>query len=204
MLPAEARPAPYREAIPRTGLLMGRAKTQQKGFDLFLQPLAVTKMEGWHFRIVGPDVDSDPLLSALVQAHHLQGRVELLPPNDDPYALLRSCSCLIMPSRYEALPMVALEALSIGRPVLASNVDGLHDIVVPGMNGMLFHAGDVEELSATLQFMGNNPARLEYFASNASASVHRFQGNVVAEAWCVLTARLLDTSRDVQRQAFLR
>jgi glycosyltransferase involved in cell wall biosynthesis len=190
VLPDHAKPSRYQNAVPRTGLLVGRAKTPQKGFDLFLRALALTKMEGWHFRIVGPDVDSDPLLLTLVKEHQLQDRVELLPPSDDLFTLLSSCCCLIMPSRYEALPMVALEALSIGRPVLASDVDGLRDIVRPGVNGILFPSGDIEELSDALRTLEMDAERLEYFAGNASESVRRFQGPAVVSAWCCLVRQL--------------
>ncbi len=194
VLPVGAAPAPYEEPIRRTGLLMGRGKTPQKGFDLFLRALARTRLDGWRFRIVGPEVDSDPLLLGLIQKHHLQSQVALLPADSDPYALLRSCSCLIMPSRYEALPMIALEALSIGRPLIASNVDGLRDLVVPDVNGILFQADNVAALSEALQSMGDNLERLTGFAKNASASVERFRGPIVAGAWSVLVDRLVNPS----------
>jgi glycosyltransferase involved in cell wall biosynthesis len=192
VLPAGAHPAPYKDAIPRSALLMGRAKNPQKGFDLFLQALAVAKLEGWHFQIVGPEVDSDSQLLALVREHRLEGEVDLLPGNADPYLLLRNCSCLIMPSRYEGFPLVALEALSIGRPVLASDVDGLRDLVIPGTNGMLFHAEDVAELSAALEFVEKNPEQLGYFASNASESVKQYRGPIVVAKWCALVTRLTE------------
>ena len=192
LVPAEAQPTPFHEATPCTGLLMGRAGNPIKGFDLFLKALALRRIEGWHFRIVGPGVDSDRVLLDLVYRHRLEDQVELLPASADPYQLIRSSSCLIMPSRYEALPMVALEALSIGRPILASDVDGLREIIIPGLNGILFPAGNVAKLSASLAYMHDNAERLEYFANNASATVNRFRRPVVLREWCALVTRLAD------------
>jgi amylovoran biosynthesis glycosyltransferase AmsD len=122
MIPAEANPAAYSRAVPKTGLLMGRGRTPQKGFDVFLEALARTReSDGWRFAIIGPGIESDPTLLELINRHHLACRVALLPATSDPYEHIRNSACLIVPSRYEGLPMVALEALRIGRPVIASD-----------------------------------------------------------------------------------
>jgi glycosyltransferase involved in cell wall biosynthesis len=187
---ADAKTAPYRDAVPMTGLLMGRGKTPQKGFDIFLQALAMTKMPGWHFTIVGPEVDTDPQLRELVRKHQLTERVSLLPATDSPFELIRKTVCVIMPSRYEALPMVAIEALGIGRPVLASDVDGLRDVVIDDVNGLIFSRGDAIALSTCLARVRDDCALLERLAEKASASVEHFKGSYVSESWSELVKQL--------------
>ena len=113
-------------------------------------------------------------------------RVELLAATPDPYSEIRGCSCLIMPSRYEGLPMVALEALAIGRPVLGSDVDGLRDLIEPGVNGMLFPREDPQGLSATLASFCENPELAERMAQDAPQSVRRFGRDAIARAWLSL------------------
>lgn len=184
--PSNAHYCPYEEATPRLGLLMGRAGNPQKGFDLFLEALALHRIEGWQFQIVGPGVDTDPLLHELVTQYHLEGDVKLLAATADPYRLIREASCLIMPSRYEGLPMVALEALSIGRPVVAANVDGLRELVVQGVNGILFQSGSAAHLSAALLTMAADFTRLDSLAKNAPASIDGFRPNVIVLKWCEL------------------
>ena len=190
VVPSAAKPKPYSEAIPKTGLLMGRSRTPQKGFDLFLGALAITKMPKWHFSIIGPGCDSDPLLLRLVQKYNLADRVSLLPATNDPYEQISKASCLIMPSRYEALPMVALEALSIGRPVIASDVDGLRDLVINNVNGLIFPCGDVNGLSQCLEHMRDNLFLLEMFASQTLLSIKAFDVSLVIEKWEELAAFL--------------
>jgi len=190
VLPSDAVPAPYSEADPRTGLLMGRAGNPQKGFDIFLRALALHPIQGWRFRIVGPGVHNDPTLRRIIEENHLQGFVELHSPTDDPYRAIRKSACLIMPSRYEALPMVALEALSIGRPIIGSDVDGIRDIVHPEVNGLLFPAEDVAKLSAILIDISNHPEKLEQLARRTSETVGLFRRESVTRMWVSLIQQL--------------
>jgi glycosyltransferase involved in cell wall biosynthesis len=183
IIPSAAKPAPYSEAIPNTGLLMGRSRTQQKGFDIFLEALAITKMPGWHFSIIGPGCDSDPIILGLIKKYNLANHVSLLPATDDPYEYIRKTSCLIMPSRYEALPRVAMEALCIGRPVIASDADGLRDLVVNDINGLTFPCGDVSNLSACLRRIRDNAHILERLALASNAGLGKYEGGLVVKQW---------------------
>lgn len=67
-------------------------------------------------------------------------------------ALLKKASVLIIPSIwYEGMPMVFLEALSQGVPVVASEIGSLRELVQPGVNGVLFSPGNPAELSAAVR-----------------------------------------------------
>jgi glycosyltransferase involved in cell wall biosynthesis len=182
-VPTEASFTPYTQATPRLGLLLGRAGNPQKGFDIFVRALARRPIPDWRFLIVGPGVKEDPVLNRLLKESKLGNLVELRAASNDPYALIRSCACVIMPSRYEALPMVALEALSIGRPVIGSDVDGLRDVVQPGINGALFKSEDIADLSSTLLDITSSSDRLACMASQASATVAPYRPEAIAKLW---------------------
>jgi glycosyltransferase involved in cell wall biosynthesis len=66
---------------------------------------------------------------------------------EDYYAALDT---LVFPSRSEGLGSAILEAMSFGIPVVAAAVGGIPEVIEPGSNGILFAAGDVEELTAQL------------------------------------------------------
>ena len=189
VIPSGAQPAPWPDSEPRMGLLLGRA-VPQKGFDLFLEALSMNQPSGWHFVIAGPGVESSPLLHELINRHRLDGYVSLLPSTDDPYTLIRQSSLLIMPSRYEALPMVALEALSMARPVLASDAEGLREIVIPWKNGAVFPVGDVATLSTTLSQLCGDPGALLQLAAGSPSSVAHYDRNQIVRAWTKLAASL--------------
>ncbi len=58
---------------------------------------------------------------------------------------------LVMPSRFEGLPLAALEALTAGIPVLASRVGDLSSVVVDGQTGWLFESGDIDAALSCLE-----------------------------------------------------
>jgi len=193
MIPARATARPYSDAVPKTGLLIGRAHPQ-KGFDLFLKALCQTDMDGWQFTIMGPQVDSEPTLKGLVCELGLGDRVLLLPARNDPYEQIRKASVVIMPSRYEGFPMVALEALGIGRPLIASDVDGLRDVVSGNINGLVFPCGDVEKLSGCLRRIRDEADLLPTLAQNSRAGIERYRKDSVVGKWESLAAELANAN----------
>ena len=182
----ELEEAPLPADSPRIALLLGRA-TPQKGFDIFLEAMSRIQPDGWHFNIMGPGVELDLDLHELIRRHNLHSLVSLLPATEDPYLQIRRSSCVIMPSRYEALPMVALESLRIGRPLIASDVDGLRNLITNGCNGLVFPCGDVKELADRITAICGNQELLKSLAANATASVRGYSSDAIVEAWVQLT-----------------
>jgi len=63
----------------------------------------------------------------------------------------------VLPSLYgEGLPMVVLEAMANAVPVVASNVEGIPEAVRDGVDGMIFEAGDAEDLANKLSSLVGN------------------------------------------------
>jgi glycosyltransferase involved in cell wall biosynthesis len=60
--------------------------------------------------------------------------------------VMKDCFCFILPSLSEGLPRVIIEAMALGKPVLASNVGGIPELVRKGETGFLFNARDVDDL----------------------------------------------------------
>lgn len=74
--------------------------------------------------------------------------------------VLAGLDVLVVPSLwYENTPFAVLEALQAGVPVIASDLGGITEIVVPGRSGMLFPAGDAGALAALLDRIAADPAR---------------------------------------------
>lgn len=61
------------------------------------------------------------------------------------------CDAVIMPSRWEAFGLVAIEAMKYGKPVIVSNRGALPELVQDGMNGWVFNMGDKSDLVSVLQ-----------------------------------------------------
>jgi glycosyltransferase involved in cell wall biosynthesis len=99
--------------------------------------------------VVGPERASSPLLLAAPF-----GRVRAVgaQPHEVVLDAFRRCTVAVVPSvMKEGFGLVALEAMSAGRPVIASDIGGLRDIITDGENGILVPPGDVEALRAALE-----------------------------------------------------
>ncbi|HZW32837.1 MAG TPA: glycosyltransferase family 4 protein [Isosphaeraceae bacterium] len=69
---------------------------------------------------------------------------------------------LIVPSVwYENTPIVIAEAFAAGKPVIATNLGGMSEVVRPGVNGLLFERGDVGGLARAIRQLTDDPALLE-------------------------------------------
>jgi glycosyltransferase involved in cell wall biosynthesis len=71
--------------------------------------------------------------------------------------LLRDARCMIMPAVcYENFPMAIREAFACGKPVIASNLGAMAELVDDGKTGLLFEPGDPEDLAAKIRWMLEN------------------------------------------------
>jgi len=76
---------------------------------------------------------------------------------------------LLMPSLWEGLGIVAEEAMAAGRVVVASEVDGLAELLQNGITGYYFPRGDVSKAAEVLRFIATHPADARQTAQAARA-----------------------------------
>ncbi|MFT6632350.1 MAG: glycosyltransferase involved in cell wall biosynthesis [Bacteriovoracaceae bacterium] len=82
--------------------------------------------------------------------------VRVLRTTENPYPLIKQSSLLTLHSNSECFPTVFLEAMMLGKPVVASDVGGVREQIIPGINGFLFPCKDVEEQAKHFQHVYNN------------------------------------------------
>jgi len=67
----------------------------------------------------------------------------------------------VLPSRYETFPMGLLEAYACGKPVIASKIGGLKNLVINEVTGLLFEPGNVEQLANSMLLLLNDQNKAE-------------------------------------------
>ena len=107
--------------------VIGRIEFRQKQQHLLVEAIAADPELAASCHLVfagdGPDISA---LQDLIQQHQLSGNVL---PWCDPAQLYQALDALVIPSRYEGLPLVMLEALASGTAVLGSDRDGMKDLL---------------------------------------------------------------------------
>ncbi|HCP46279.1 MAG TPA: hypothetical protein DIU15_09565, partial [Deltaproteobacteria bacterium] len=83
-----------------------------------------------------------------------------VPPEEVP-ELIDNCDVLVVPSTWaENAPLVVLEAQAAGKPVLASRLGGLTELITDGVDGLLFSPGSADELAQLLSRLANDRGQL--------------------------------------------
>jgi glycosyltransferase involved in cell wall biosynthesis len=129
--------------------LIGRIELQQKRHDFFLRCWAAHKNElpPLHLHIIGDGPDRKKL-EQLAAALHLRELISFTGWLDDLAAWYQRLDAVLLPSRFEGVPVVLLEAMRWGVPVAASNVDGMAELLP---EEWLFPADDGREMIRCVQ-----------------------------------------------------
>jgi glycosyltransferase involved in cell wall biosynthesis len=106
---------------------------------------------------VGTGPLQDVLMDA-VRRHGLDQHVLFLGQQDDVPKLMGTADILALTSRFEGLPLVVLEAMAAGIPVVATRVGGTEEAVRHGITGLLVEPGRPAEVAAALIEVLGNPA----------------------------------------------
>jgi L-malate glycosyltransferase len=118
----------------------------------------------------GPD---RPHVQQLVKELGLVADVHFLGEQDQLEPLFFCTDLFLLPSEQESFGLTALEAMNCGVPVVASDVGGLPEVVVPGETGYLLPVGDVEGMAAKAVELLTDPARLSLFRTQARRRAER-------------------------------
>ncbi len=132
-------------------LTVGRM-TEQKGYGDLLEaiPTVIRHVPQARFLWAG-DGPLREALRARIRAQRLAAHVHLLGRRDDVPGLIAAADLFVLPSRFEGLPLAALEAMAAGVPVIGTRVCGLSEVICDGVTGRLVTARDSVALAAAIQ-----------------------------------------------------
>jgi colanic acid/amylovoran biosynthesis glycosyltransferase len=129
----------------------------KKGFDLLIRAFARLDRPQMRLRIAGDGPERQALV-ALAEAEGVADRVDFLgaQPHAAALALIRSGAIFALPCRTSAtgdrdgIPVVLMEAMAAGKPVIAGRLDTIAELVEDGLSGLLVPPDDVDALAAAL------------------------------------------------------
>lgn len=120
----------------------------------------------------------------LVRELQLDGRVEFMGVRSDIPSLLAESDVVVLSSHYEGLSLSSLEGMASGKPFVASDVEGLHDVV--GGYGVLFPHKDVTALAHEIQHLCEDAAYAEDIVARCQKRVKMFDIEVMVQKYLQL------------------
>jgi glycosyltransferase involved in cell wall biosynthesis len=169
---------------------------EQKGQLLLLQALTQLASEGVAFEVVlAGDGPMRPTIENEIARLGLTGRVRITGwmSGADVRREVEAARGMVLPSFAEGLPVVLMEALALGRPVVSTFVAGIPELVKDGVHGWLVPAGDVEALAEAVRELLVAP--LERLAAMGKAGAARVAERHDVEVEARTLVELFQTSR---------
>ena len=121
-----------------------------KGQDLALRALAAPGLAQLHLCLVGTG-EMEPELRELARSLGVESRVHFLGWREDVPEVLASVDFLLLPSRWEGMPYIVLEAMAAGKPLVATPVDGARSLVGSADCGVVCEASSAEALARGIE-----------------------------------------------------
>lgn len=193
----QASPADLAElGLPRgipMALFVGRLEPQ-KGVRCLLDSarILLANRPDWHMVLIGDGRERTALEAVRASDPLLASRVHLLGRRGDVPRWLRAARFLVLPSLWEGMPNVVLEAMAAQLPVVGTDVEGTRDLVLPGSTGWLVPPGDPRRLAIALEEAAADPERRGRYGQAARDRVeNHYALSAVVEAYDRLWSRLL-------------
>ena len=108
-------------------------------------------------------------------------------------SLYQNAAIFVLPSHYEGLPTVLLEAMSCGLPVVATAVSGNVDVIVPGKNGLLIPPKNPEIMANSISTLIENKELRERLGAMARNTIEEnYTWDIVAQKYVKLFRKVIE------------
>jgi glycosyltransferase involved in cell wall biosynthesis len=173
--------------VPRV-LVLGRIEPHQKGLDLLVNYLAETPSLIGQIRVTlaGEGSFRDEIEARMARCPTLRELIELQPWSDT-LATLQQTDVLLIPSRFEGVPLVMLEAMASGVPVIASDLPGTRPYLG---EDSLFAVGDLARAFELVLSLRDAAHQRAVVARNRQAFAERASASVFEKSVAMLTEQL--------------
>lgn len=199
---------PNMEVIPNAAMRLGDGRSDvmkhrvlavgrldyQKGFDRLICAWELVQKSGkykdWVLDIFGQG-EWQGMLQRMIDEKGLQESLRINPPTKTIGKEYASSSLLVMSSNYEGFPMVMIEAMACGVPVVSFDfMCGPKDIIKQGQNGLIVNNGDVEGLADAIMRVMDDESFRKRLSQNALSAVSTYSEEAVMAQWTKLFASL--------------
>ena len=166
-------------------LAIGRFSPKHKGFDLLIKAFAkfaVTNND-WTLEIVG-EGDEEFIYRQLIAEHRLEQRVKICPFTNHIQRHYAGASVYVLSSRWEGQPLVLVEAMAHGLPIVSSDLPVAMELLEGHHCGTFFKCGDIDDMAMALNRMASS-ADWGEMSHNALRTSSLFMVDSILKQWIV-------------------
>jgi glycosyltransferase involved in cell wall biosynthesis len=146
----------------------------EKGLDVLFRAVAMLKSADWTLFVAG-GTDSDyaqSLMASIPDAIRAKIHFDGFVPQHQVQTRILESRFVVVPSVwYENMPNVVLEAMALGRPVIASRLGSLEEMIREGENGLKFVAGNAKDLAVKIDHLLSDPNKAEEMGARAKTDM---------------------------------
>jgi len=162
---------------------MGRL-SWQKNFELLIEAYRNSDVRMHYDLIIIGGGPNEEQLKNLVSQYDLNDKITFTGRMENPFPVISGSEFFVNPSKFESFGNVMLEALLLGKPVIATNCNyGPADIVIDDYNGTLIESDNVNQLVEVLNKWTASPEIIEGYRKNTIKSATKFDINKIGDQW---------------------
>lgn len=143
----------------------------QKDQDTLIKSFQCLPKDTYELWLVG-DGERRQILEQLVEEKNLKDNVRFLGLRNDIPQILKTADIVVMSSHFEGLSLSSIEGMAVGRPFIASNVDGLREIVDGA--GVLFSHGNAQQLAKEIKDLMENKSYYNQIAGRCMERAKKY------------------------------
>lgn len=164
-------------------LAIGRFSPKHKGFDLLIKAFAkfADTNNDWTLEIVG-EGDEEIIYRQLIAEHRLEQRVKICPFTNDIQTHYAGASVYVLSSRWEGQPLVLVEAMAHGLPIVSSDLPVAMELLEGHHCGTFFKCGDIDDMAMALNRMASS-ANWGEMSHNALCTSSLFMVDSILKQW---------------------
>ena len=163
---------------------VGRFSHRHKGFDILIKAFAKyckKHDDGWTLELVGEGPEQQ-MYEEIIKENNIGDRMVISPFTSEIQRHYASASVYVLSSRWEGQPLVLLEAMSHGLPIVSSDIPIAKELLDSSGTGIIFKNEDIDDLAARMEQMvyENNWEKMSHTSIEYSK---KFNTNNIIEQW---------------------